>query len=225
MYTNIHVFVGPTRHGVQIQLLEQACLVLHPPARRGDVQALTADGLKPGVIAIVDGTFHSYPSIGHREIKEAILAGWQVWGLSSMGAIRAAEMQLLGMRGYGVVFHRYVNEEEFSDDEVTLVHQLDAPYLPVSEPLVHIRACLSDLQAREVLAKDQAEEISSSLKCRWYGERTLKRLANQLAEIGQMEAGEIRKVVTQFSKYRIKTQDLSNFLTDRPWETSLMDVR
>ncbi|WP_425300876.1 TfuA-like protein, partial [Nocardia wallacei] len=33
------------------------------------------------------------------EIREALEAGWSVWGLSSMGAIRAAEMRLLGMRG------------------------------------------------------------------------------------------------------------------------------
>lgn len=222
---NVYVFSGPTTYGIQSHVLDQRDFFFHPPVRRGDVQRLIDENLNPSVIAIVDGTFHSYPSVGHREIKDAILKGWQVWGVASMGAIRAAEMQPLGMKGYGAVFQQYIRDEDFSDDEVTLVHQLDAPYLPVSEPMIHIRECLSDLQARSDLTVEQEGEITENLKLRWYGERTLKRLGQQLSSVGRMNEEAIQTVIASFSKYRVKTKDFTDFLEKRPWVSGVWSER
>jgi len=169
-----------------------------------------------GTVAIVDGTFHSYPAVGHAEILQAIRRGWHIWGLSSMGAIRAAEMASLGMRGYGSVYHRFATDPQFSDDEVTLIHGTDAPYLPLSEPLVHMRTFIGHLVANEALKKQHAELIVDFMKMRWYGFRTLDLLASQLSCYMQ-DHERIAKEITGFQRFRIKSLDLENFLIDTPW--------
>jgi hypothetical protein len=81
----LHLFVGPSAAGMEPELLERPEVVVHAPARRGDIQALVEHNAQPGCIAIVDGTFHSFPSVGHIEIRHAIEQGWKIWGLASMG--------------------------------------------------------------------------------------------------------------------------------------------
>ncbi|MFB6935159.1 TfuA-like protein [Streptomyces chartreusis] len=216
--THVHLFVGPSAHGLRTPLPQD--VRVHPPARRTSVDRLVAEyadhaeHAEPGVILLADGTFHSYPSVGHRELRNALELGWRVWGLCSMGAIRAAEMHTLGMRGYGSVFQRFVDDPEFADDEVALVHGLEPPFRAVSEPLVHIRAYLTHLAQTEVLPRTRLDKVLDDFRNRWYGERTLPALARSLEELGHRDArGDMR----EFDRFRLKTHDLEAFLAERPW--------
>ncbi|MFK3969280.1 TfuA-like protein [Pseudomonas sp. NPDC087358] len=213
----LHLFVGPTGSGLEQTLAEQHKIVVHSPAKRGDITALIDRYPVPGTIAIVDGTFHSFPSVGHIEIRHALQEGWVVWGLASMGAIRACEMRLLGMRGYGHVYRQYCEDLEFDDDEVTLVHEIDAPYRALSEPLIHIRGFVSALQGMQALSAERAQAIITDLKERWYGERTLPRLKRLLLDTGKMRIQEVEQALSGFNAYRFKSQDLHNFLASRCW--------
>lgn len=196
------LYVGPTAHGLQLP----GGIDVRPPVRRGDLRDLVrATG--PGTVAIADGTFHAYPSVGHAEIREALDAGWTVWGLCSMGAIRAAEMHHLGMRGFGAVYERYAGCADFDDDEVALVHEEEAPFRPLSEPLIHIREFLLSLELPE------HDRILESLKQRWYAERTLEALRELLREAGQPD-----RSLAGFDAFRLKRLDLVRFLAERPWE-------
>ncbi len=104
---SVTLFAGPSAHGLApSSLLDSATLL--PPVRRGDVDRLVA-GNDPGVIVICDGIFGSAAAVSHAEICNALDSGWDVWGVSSMGAIRAYELRSEGMRGFGYVyslFHR-----------------------------------------------------------------------------------------------------------------------
>src|SRR5580700_6059608 len=131
-----HLFVGPTLASSPRARLLTKGFRLHRPIRRHDIDALLAERRQPGIVVIVDGVFHDTLAVGHAEIRTALGLGWRIWGLSSMGAIRAREMSSLGMRGFGRVFERFMAEEDFQDDEVALLHEPNAPYRPVSEPLV-----------------------------------------------------------------------------------------
>ncbi|MHA4977007.1 TfuA-like protein [Pseudomonas extremorientalis] len=213
----LHLFVGPTASGMEQVLAGHADVVVHAPARRGDIQALVAQNPQPGCIAIVDGTFHSFPSVGHIEIRRAIQNGWQVWGLASMGAIRAGEMRFLGMQGYGVVYGHYRDDPEFDDDEVTLVHEIDAPYRAMSEPLIHLRGFVSALQDQQKISTHHAQAIIQDLKERWYAERTLSRLKKLLLATGQMTRQDVDEALGGFNGYRVKSQDLQGFLASRCW--------
>ncbi len=117
------MFAGPTlaRASAIAPALDLSGIIILPPVKRGDVTRVV-QGPEPGVLAIVDGYFHlENLSVGHLEIRLALKRGWQVWGLSSMGAIRAAEMHHMGVHGWGLVFERYRDDPDFRDDEVALL--------------------------------------------------------------------------------------------------------
>ncbi|MBG6249026.1 hypothetical protein JZM30_08540 [Candidatus Symbiopectobacterium endolongispinus] len=83
------LFIGPTSFGMSLsEVLPSETMVL-PSVRRGDIQSLI-EKEKASTVVIVDGTYHTYPAVSHVEIKNALQNNWKVWGLSSMGAIRAA---------------------------------------------------------------------------------------------------------------------------------------
>ena len=218
----VHLFAGPSlsgsryqdEHGDARRALPE--VTWHGPARRGDAQALLAQ--PPGVFALADGTFHSYPSIGHIELRDLLEAGWRLFGLCSMGALRACEMAHLGMRPWGVVAQRYVDDPDLPDDEVALVHGAEAPWLPLSEPLVHLRHFLDEMRREGVLDDERARTVASSLRERWYGERTLALLRRELDAVAAPAAWpRLHAALGEFARYRLKQRDLDQFLDAAPW--------
>lgn len=122
--------------------------VYKPPAGRGDIAAATDEGFK--VIGLIDGVFYQRNAVAHREILYAIERGVTVIGGSSMGAIRASEMDSYGMVGVGAVYEWYKEGKINSDDEVALIFHPET-LIQISEPLVNIRATLDMLvQAGDV---------------------------------------------------------------------------
>ncbi|HJK35420.1 MAG TPA: TfuA-like protein, partial [Methanocorpusculum sp.] len=90
---NAAVFIGPSlplEEAKQI-LLDAEYL---PPAKRGDLTEAVRAGAK--IIVLIDGVFFQDRAVGHREILSALRAGVAVYGSSSMGALRASEMDTLG---------------------------------------------------------------------------------------------------------------------------------
>jgi hypothetical protein len=156
--------------------------------------------------------------VGHAEIRAAISAGWSVWGLSSLGAIRAYEMRDLGVKGYGRVYQRFYEHGDFRDDEVALIHEPDPPYRSFSEPLVHIRFFLRQLVNLELLTPALEESILASLMSIWFGYRTLGLLRSNLFELAPQNAAAIETVLANFQPFRVKYHDLSDFIRERPWE-------
>ena len=202
-----YLFVGPTLHrGLAVKLrFELDDFTVLPPAKRGDVERLL--GAPPGVIVLVDGYFHLHNlAVGHAELRDALEAGWQVWGLSSMGAIRAAEMRTLGMRGSGRVYQHYVDDPRFRDDEVALLHQPDPPYRTFSEPLVHIRAWLAAMVEAGALTAERRDELVGTLMPMWFGDRT-RELLDSL--VGPDLAG----WTARLDEFQLKSIDLAEFLT------------
>ncbi len=212
------MYVGPTMAPSPRARASARGVRLRPPVRRRDVAKLLEAEREPGVLVIVDGVFHDKLAVGHAEIRDAIDAGWEVWGLSSMGAIRAREMAPLGMRGFGRVFERFMREEDFQDDEVALLHEGTAPYRAVTEPLVHLRAAIGHLRgARDRHRKRDATEVVADLKSRWFGERTVRGTIEALVRRAREAAAAIRRELSDFSRFALKTSDLERFLEQPPW--------
>ncbi|WP_080485753.1 TfuA-like protein [Burkholderia ubonensis] len=208
------VFTGPTR-ATSRSMANDSSVQWRGPIRRGDLAELVST-YAPTNVAIVDGIFHSYPAVGHSEIDEALQKGWRIWGLSSMGAIRAAEMAEFGMRGYGKVYKMFVDDEDFSDDEVTLVHNSDAPYEALSEPLVHFRVFLSSLVEQGIANFQEHDVILQSLKSRWYGYRTIE-LMERLLERHLANSADALRQMVNFDHFRFKAHDLMQFISEKPW--------
>jgi len=136
-----------------------------------------------------------------------------------MGAIRAYEMRLLGMNGFGKVYSFFARQEDFRDDEVALIHSEEEPYKSITEPLVHMRVALKDLEKMDILPNKQRIKIEKELSSMWFGERNLKLLQKMVVECSQNISEEtIDLWIKDFNKYRIKTLDLKDYLCQRPWK-------
>lgn len=170
---HIAVFLGPTLGK------DQACSLLdadyYPPARKGDVYRIIASGVK--TIILIDGVFHSTPSVWQRELLQAMEEGIQVLGASSMGALRAAELHSFGMIGYGTIFEWYRDGLIDGDDEVALWHgSEESGFRPLSEPLVNIRYTLLRAVEDHCLAPEQAQELTTYAKQVYYPNRSYRQL-------------------------------------------------
>ena len=150
---------------------------IFPPIKSGDIYAIINRNYY--LIAILDGLFHGVPSIWHREILSALDEGIEVWGASSMGALRACELEEYGMKGFGNVFTWYSDCLLDGDDEVALHHLAEAPYSPLTIPLVDIRYCLGTFLDLDI-GSDYHELIIRAARQVPYWERTATSLYTQL---------------------------------------------
>lgn len=213
------LFAGPTLAASAASRLLTRGLRVRPPARRHDVTALIEAHDTPGVIVLADGLFHDTLAVGHAELRDALRGGWRVWGLSSMGAIRAHEMVSLGMRGFGRVFERFQAEADFQDDEVALLHGPAPEYRALSEPLVHLRAAVDHVVARGIVDDAAGQAVVADLKARWYGERTRRATLEALGLHARARGGvaAVRQALHDFRPFLLKTIDLEQFLQLRPY--------
>lgn len=138
------------------------------PIQRGDLgQALKEN---PDIIGIIDGVFHQNSAVGHKEILNVLKKGIKVFGASSMGALRASELDTLGMVGIGYVYNQYASGEVDSDDDVAVM--LDSDTLePLSEPLINMKYVFEKAVDENILSLDQKDELLSIAKKTFYPKR------------------------------------------------------
>lgn len=159
-------------------------VVWAPPAAQGDV--FRASQNQPDAIVLIDGYFSWTPAVWHKEILWALDRGVRVYGASSMGALRAAELHPFGMQGVGEIFAAFASGELEDDDEVALVHAgAEDDYAPFSLPMVNIRASLQQAAEEGVVDAPQAQAWIGRAKALFYPERTW---ANIVAEIPDASA-------------------------------------
>lgn len=211
----VTLFAGPSACGLPPEALAGARL--RPPIRRGDIDRLLQAGEPPAVAVICDGVFQSEPAVSHGEICRAVDAGWQVWGVSSIGAIRAHEMRAEGVHGYGYVYSLFGRLSDFTDDEMCLLHFPEAPYFPVSEALVNLRFALE--QRGGALGIDPAAQslLIGRLGALWFGERTEERIRSLMLECTHVEPAQAEALLAWLRGNRIKTIDLARLMAERPW--------
>ena len=142
------------------------------PARCGDV--LRARRLSPRAIAIVDGVFARTAAIWHKEILLALEDGISVFGASSMGALRAAELVPFGMVGIGRIFEAYRDGLYTDDDEVALLHgPADSAYREMSEAMVNIRSTVAHAVSSGVILPESGKRVIRCAKDTFYQVRSL----------------------------------------------------
>lgn len=210
------LFVGPTGFGIAPERFAEAGIRVLPPARRDDVARLV-ESVEPGVLILCDGAFETVPAVSHRELCGAIDAGWQVWGVSSLGAIRAYELRDEGMRGFGGVYAMFERHAEFADDEMCLLHCPEPPYFPVTEPLVNVRHALEQRGAELGIHAASARAAIEALRALWFGERTPERVREALLYQAGMAPDAAQALLDWLSSNRLKSTDLARLVATRPW--------
>ena len=139
------VYLGPSLSLAKAKaILPNA--VYRPPCKQGDIVTDVVN-FRPTHILLGDGCFRENLSVWHKEIVFALqFPGVKaIYGFSSMGALRAAELDFLGMIGIGKIYHWYRDTVTEDDSEVAVSFATregpDGPiYYPSTIPLVDIRA-------------------------------------------------------------------------------------
>ena len=127
----------------------------------------------PAAIAIIDGYFARVPAVWHKEILWALARGVHVFGASSMGALRAAELAPFGMVGVGRIFAGFHAGEYEDDDEVTITHaDADAGFRPLSDAMVDLRLTFTRAVAEQVIDEPLGAALIARAKALHYAERS-----------------------------------------------------
>lgn len=167
------VFLGPSLPEAEAREILDADY--RPPAKRGDLFKAAKDGAE--VICLIDGVFFQDCSVAHKEVLYALDSGLKVIGASSMGALRASELDVYGMEGVGEIYEAYKRGELESDDEVALIFD---PYNfePLSEPLVNIRHNLKIAVKEGVLEEESSLALLQEAMLLYFPDRNYNRIIN-----------------------------------------------
>lgn len=174
----IVIFVGPT---VALAEARELCTaVFLPPVGQGDLISALRQ-YNPDRIGIIDGVFLQDLAVWHKEILESMDAGCEVWGASSMGALRAAELHTFGMIGVGRVFEEYLSGRVADDDEVAMAHgPAELGYFKISEPMINLRLTARVAVERGMMNEAEATGFLSVCKAMYFPERTVPAILHRL---------------------------------------------
>lgn len=163
------VFLGPSLSRQEaLDIVD--CEVL-PPAAAGDVIRCVLQGAR--TLVLIDGLYESVAPVRHKELLLALARGVRVVGAASMGALRAAELDLFGMEGVGQVYQWYRLGHLEDDDEVAVRHApADAGFRPLCEALVNIRWVIDRAERQSLIASDAGRRLVDFAKSLYYPERT-----------------------------------------------------
>ena len=167
------IFAGPSIS--HQQLAEVTTAELAPPIRRGDIDRFAGYEM----FVIIDGEFGQSLSVSPKEILGLLRAGKTVIGASSMGALRASELDSCGMIGIGWVYQHFAAAAVRRDDDVALAYSpLDLS--PVTIPVIDIEYWTSLLLTRNLISVREKKTICRTTRKIFYAERTESKLIREL---------------------------------------------
>lgn len=141
------------------------------PVEAGDLLRLPLG--RDMTICLIDGYFDHRPAVRHKEILLLLAGGARIVGAASIGALRAAEMDSLGVEGVGYIYRAYRDGLITGDDEVALAHGPEEwSWRPLSLPLVEVRAALCQAVRRRWLEAKDARHVRDAAGVIHYAERT-----------------------------------------------------
>ncbi len=184
------VFLGPSLPRDKAEQILKA--EYRPPAKRGDIYRAAKEGAK--IICLIDGVFFQDCSVAHKEVLFALERGAKVLGASSMGALRASELDIYGMEGVGKIYKAYKRGDLVSDDEVALIFD-PFTWEPRSEPLVNIRFNLDLALLQGTIDAATRDVLFRSAQSLYFPERTYERMLK--AAEGQV----LEKMLQRFREF------------------------
>ncbi|MFU8766106.1 MAG: TfuA-related McrA-glycine thioamidation protein [Candidatus Methanoperedens sp.] len=171
-----------------------------PPVQRNDIKKIINSGFD--IIGIIEGVFFNSAAVAHREIIEALNKGITVIGGSSMGALRAYELEPYGMIGVGRIFEMYKNGFLESDDEVAVTFDPET-LEPLSIPLVNVRLTLDAAQDEGVLTQERADAVLGVTKRMFYPDRNFRNIVDACVKEGVVDENQRDRLVDYFIKNEV----------------------
>ena len=167
------VFSGPSIAEAEVHRLADCTHA--PPIKRGD---LTAVG-DYDVIVILDGEFGQSISVSPKEILAVLGQGKTVIGASSMGALRASELDRSGMIGVGWVYEYFRRGAVRRDADVALVYS-PFDFKPMTVPMVDVEYWMEQVFAAGLIRGKERAVLLKAARKLFFADRTPERLTDAL---------------------------------------------
>lgn len=167
----ILVFLGPTVRLADAEKILDAIYL--QPASQGDI-LLAAHAFHPRAMVLIDGQFEDRPAVRHKEILWAMAQGIVMIGAASMGALRAAELEIFGMVGVGLIY-RWYRRWPLAPDDAVAVQSAPAElgFQPLTESLIDLQRTFSSLMRNNVITLAERSELSAIARRINFRERTI----------------------------------------------------
>lgn len=177
----IRVFCGVSVSSDDCQRMLPGCDA-RGPVRRGDVHAAIEDEVN--VVGIIDARFQRTRAVSPSEIMDGLRSGMRIYGSSSVGALRAAELDRFGMIGVGQVFDFVRSATCFRDDLVAQAFDegVDGVEANDTVPYVELHLNLVELTDTGAVAAAVAERLLELYAGLHFSERSSRNLASLIEQ-------------------------------------------
>jgi TfuA protein len=183
------VFSGPSISEAEVHRL--AACTHAPPIKRGDLAA--ADDYD--VFVIIDGEFGQNLSVSPKEILAVLDRGKTVIGASSMGALRASELDRAGMIGVGWVYNFFRRSAVRRDADVALAYS-PFDFKPMTVPMVDLEYWMEQASAAGLIRNKEKALLLKLARNIFFADRTPDRL---MSDLGRAIGGDTLNSLLAFS--------------------------
>ena len=195
------VYLGPTLSR------EEAIKILdadyRDPAKKGDFLMLSRDSDEKKYVGFVDGVFlHDYPPSPIEVYHLATRKNIELIGASSLGALRAVELEKFGMKGIGKIFQLYKNGIINADDEVAVTFVRENNILQ-SEAMIDIRFNLFLAYKNGIITNQTKKRIAKIAKNIYFPFRNYE----DIIKLTQQQFPPIYNELESFRSYILKNRD------------------
>lgn len=195
------IYLGPTLSR------EEAIRILdadyRDPAKKGDFLMLSRDSDEKKYVGFVDGVFlHDYPPSPIEVYHLATRKNIELIGASSLGALRAVELEKFGMKGIGKIFQLYKNGIINADDEVAVTFARENNILQ-SEAMIDIRFNLFLAYKKGIITNQTKKRIAKIAKNIYFPFRNYE----DAIKLTQQQFPSIYNELESFRSYILKNRD------------------
>jgi hypothetical protein len=195
------IYLGPTLpRDEAVKILDAD---YRDPAKKGDFLMLSQDSDEKKYVGFIDGVFlHDYPPPPIEVYHLATRKNIELVGASSLGALRAVELEKFGMKGIGKIFQMYKNGIINADDEVAVTFVRGSNTLQ-SEAMIDIRFNLFLAYRKGVITNDTKKRFAKVAKRIYFPFRNYEDLIN----LTQKQYPTIHDELENFRAYILQYRD------------------
>lgn len=195
------VYLGPTlKREEAIRILDAD---YRDPAKKGDFLMLSRDSDEKKYVGFVDGVFlHDYPPSPIEVYHLATRKNIELIGASSLGALRAVELEKFGMKGIGKIFQLYKNGIINADDEVAVTFVRENNILQ-SEAMIDIRFNLFLAYKKGIITNQTKKRFAKIAKNIYFPFRNYE----DIIKLSQQQFPSIYNELESFRSYILKNRD------------------
>jgi len=203
--TKTVLYAGPSLYGIDKSLTEG--IRVKGPCKQSDLFEDIADDKVENII-VADGLYKNIPAPWHKEFLLTLEAGKRVIGVSSLGALRAAELDSFGVKGYGKVYE-YFKSGIRDDSDVALLHMAEYEgWKPTTVAFVEVYFWLETLRESGTIDSQTFEILTEKQRSCYFEKRTWGYVRRELESLVGVDTAE--KCIEMFVSQ--KKQDLEEVL-------------